>query len=56
MPLFLTFNIALVRKGMDLSHGGEGLTDKSNFDAKTGKWKTMAMDIKYIRVYQVKTA
>ena len=27
MPMFLTFNVALVRKGMDLSHGGEGLTD-----------------------------
>jgi len=52
MPLFLTFNIALVRKGMDLSHMGEGLTDKSNYDRNTGKWKTMAMDIKYVRVYQ----
>lgn len=52
MPLFLTFNIALVRKGMDLSHGGEGLTDKANYDRDTGKWKVMAMDIKYIRVYQ----
>ena len=52
MPMFLTFNIALVRKGMDLSHGGEGLTDRSNFDPDTGKWKDMAMDIEYVRVYQ----
>ena len=52
MPMFLTYNIALVRKGMDLSHGGEGLTDHSNFDPDTGKWKTMAMDVEYIRVYQ----
>jgi len=52
MPLFLTFNIALVRKGMDLSHMGEGLTDKQNFDPDTGKWKTMAMDVEYVRVYQ----
>jgi len=51
MPMFMTFNIALVRKGMDLSHGGEGLTDKSNFDAK-GNWKPMEMDIEYFRVYQ----
>ena len=49
--MFMTFNIALVRKGMDLSHGGEGLTDKSNFDAK-GNWKPMEMDIEYFRVYQ----
>jgi len=41
-----------VRKGMDLSHMGEGLTDKSNFDPETGKWKLMAMDIEYVRVYQ----
>ena len=52
MPMFLTYNIALVRKGMDLSHGGEGLTDKSNYDPDTGEWKTMAMDIEYVRVYQ----
>jgi hypothetical protein len=52
MPMFLTFNVALVRKGMDLSHGGEGLTDAQNFDILTGKWKTMAMDVKYIRVWQ----
>jgi hypothetical protein len=52
MPLFLTYNIALVRKGMDLSHGGEGLTDRSNFDQVTGKWKDMAMEVEYVRVYQ----
>jgi len=52
MPLFMTFNIALVRKGMDLSHGGEGLTDKSNYDPNSGKWKPMEMDIEYFRVYQ----
>jgi len=52
MPMFLTFNVALVRKGMDLSHMGEGLTDKKNYDPKTGVWKTMAMDIEYVRVYQ----
>jgi hypothetical protein len=54
MPLFLTFNVALIRKGMDLSHGGEGLTDKHNYDRQTGKWKEMAMDVKYVRVYQVR--
>merc|ERR1719502_1299953 len=48
----MTFNVALVRKGMDLSHGGEGLTDAKNFDPKTGKWKPMHMDIEYLRVYQ----
>jgi len=52
MPLFLTFNVALVRKGMDLSHGGEGLTDKSNYDPLTGLWKGMDMDVEYVRVYQ----
>ncbi|KAL3916178.1 MAG: hypothetical protein SGPRY_006932 [Prymnesium sp.] len=52
MPLFMTYNIALVRKGMDLSHMGEGLTDHSNFHPKTGKWKEMAMDVSYLRVYQ----
>merc|ERR1719217_721230 len=52
MPLFLTFNIALVRKGMDLSHMAEGLTHPENFDPKTGKWKLMAMDVEYVRVYQ----
>jgi len=52
MPMFMTYNIALVRKGMDLSHGGEGLTDYSNFDPDTGKWKLMAMDVEYLRVYQ----
>lgn len=52
MPMFMTFNIALVRKGMDLSHGGEGLTDKANYDRTTGKWKPMQMDIEYFRVYQ----
>merc|ERR1719478_2036194 len=52
MPMFLTYNIALVRKGMDLSHMAEGLTDRSNFDPDTGKWKTMAMDVAYVRVYQ----
>jgi len=52
MPMFMTYNIALVRKGMDLSHGGEGLTDHSNFDPDTGKWKLMAMDVEYLRVYQ----
>jgi len=52
MPMFMTFNMALVRKGMDLSHGGEGLTDHQNFDPDTGKWKMMAMDIEYLRVYQ----
>jgi len=52
MPMFLTYNIALVRKGMDLSHMAEGLTDKENFDPDTGAWKTMAMDIEYLRVYQ----
>ena len=52
MPMFLVLNVALIRKGMDLSHGGEGLTDKSNFDPKTGEWKTMAMDIEYVRIYQ----
>jgi len=41
-----------VRKGMDLSHGGEGLTDKSNYDSVTGLWKPMEMDIAYFRVYQ----
>jgi len=51
MPLFMTFNIALVRKGMDLSHGGEGLTDHSNFD-ENGMWKGMNMDVEYFRVYQ----
>ena len=45
MPLFMTYNIALVRKGMDLSHGGEGLTDQTNFDPKDGKWKGMHMDV-----------
>ena len=52
MPLFLTFNIALVRKGMDASHMGPGLTAPDNFDPETGAWKTMAMDIEYVRVYQ----
>jgi len=52
MPMFLTYNIALVRKGMDLSHQAEGLTDRSNFDQETGQWKTMAMDVEYVRVYQ----
>ena len=52
MPMFLTFNIALVRKGMDLSHMAEGLTDPENFDPDTGEWKTMAMDVEYVRVYQ----
>jgi len=51
MPMFMTFNIALVRKGMDLSHMAEGLTDETNFDAN-GKWKPMEMDIEYFRVYQ----
>jgi len=55
MPLFLTFNIALVRKGMDLSHMAEGLTDVSNFDAASGKWKGMHMDVAYVRVYQSDT-
>jgi len=52
MPMFMTYNIALVRKGMDLSHMAEGLTDKSNYDPVTGKWKLMAMDVEYFRVYQ----
>jgi len=51
MPMFLTYNIALVRKGMDLSHQAEGLTHPENFDAD-GNWKTMAMDIAYVRVWQ----
>ena len=51
MPMFLTFNVALVRKGMDLSHLGEGLTHAQNFDAE-GHWKPMAMDVEYVRVYQ----
>ena len=44
--------MALVRKGMDLSHGGEGLSDAKNYDPWTGKWKQMAMDVEYVRVYQ----
>ena len=51
MPMFLTFNVALVRKGMDLSHMAEGLTHPENFDSN-GKWKPMDMDIEYVRVYQ----
>lgn len=52
MPMFLTYNIALVRKGMDLSHQAEGLTHPENFDPLTGAWKPMAMDIAWVRVYQ----
>lgn len=37
MPLFLTYNVALIRKGMDLSHTGEGLTHPQNFDSVTGR-------------------
>ena len=54
VPLFLTFNIALVRKGMDASHMGPGLTAKENFDKK-GEWKPMAMDIDWVRIYQDET-
>jgi len=52
MPMFLTYNIALVRKGMDLSHQAEGLTHPENFDPLTGAWKPMEMDIAWVRVYQ----
>ena len=52
MPMFITFNVALVRKGMDLSHMAEGLTHPENFDPDTGMWKPMDMDIEYVRVYQ----
>jgi len=52
MPMFMTYNIALVRKGMDLSHGGQGLTHEENFDPDTGAWKPMEMDVAYLRVYQ----
>ena len=52
MPMFLTYNIALVRKGMDLSHMAEGLTHPENFDPLTGAWKPMEMDIAWVRVYQ----
>jgi len=52
MPLFLTFNTALVRKGMDASHSGPGLTAKENFDPETGEWAGMNFDIEYVRVYQ----
>lgn len=51
-PLFLIFNTALVRKGMDASHSGPGLTAKENFDSATGEWKGMNFDIKHVRVYQ----
>ena len=51
VPMFLTFNIALVSKGMDASHMGPGLTAPDNFDAD-GHWKTMAMDFEWVRVYQ----
>jgi len=52
MPLFLTFNIALVRKGMDASHMGPGLTAPDNFNLTTGEWKGMDLDIAWVRVYQ----
>jgi len=51
-PLFFTFNIALVRKGMDASHMGPGLTAPHNFDPITGMWKGMNLDIEYVRLYQ----
>ena len=51
MPLFLTFNTALVRKGMDASHMGPGLTAKENFD-DDGNWKGMNFDIEYVRIWQ----
>ena len=51
MPLFLTFNVALVRKGMDASHSGPGLTAADNFD-QNGEWKGMHFDIAWVRVYQ----
>ena len=54
MPMFLIFNVALVRKGMDASHMGPGLTAADNFD-ESGKWKGMHMDIEYVRVYQHNT-
>jgi len=52
MPLFLTFNVALVRAGMDASHSGPGLTAAANFDPKTGAWKGMNFDIEWVRIYQ----
>ena len=33
----------------------QGLTDVSNFDAASGKWKGMHMDVAWVRVYQSDT-
>ena len=52
VPMFLIFNVALMRRGMDASHMGPGLTSPDNFDPTTGAWKQMAMDIAWVRVYQ----
>merc|ERR1719486_1587599 len=52
MALFLTFNVALVRKGMDASLSGPGLTAPDNFDPATGEWKGMNFDIEWVRIYQ----
>ena len=52
MPLFLIFNVALVRKGMDASHAGPGLTAADNFDPQSGAWKGMALELAWVRVYQ----
>ena len=46
VPLFLTFNIALVRKGMDASHMGPGLTAKENFDHKLFRVKVPIIALK----------
>ena len=52
VPMFLIFNVALLRRGMDASHMGPGLTAPDNFDPTTGAWRRMAMDIAWVRVYQ----